>query len=219
MENQFLQGLEPEQRRAVLSRTTRRRYRKGDTIFHEGDPGDTLHLVSSGFVFIRVTTSMGDTVTLTVLGAGDFFGEQALLSPDSVRTASAVAFDDVETMTLGFEHFEELRRTDPRVNRLLIAVLAAQVRRLSDRLVEALYATADTRVTRRLRELADLFSPTDSVSPATVPVTQNDLASMAGTTRPTANRVLQELVSAGIVGLARGRIEVIDRANLARKAR
>lgn len=219
MENQFLAGLEPEQRRAVLSRTTRRRYHKGDTIFHEGDPGDTLHLVSKGFVFIRVTTSMGETVTLTVLGAGDFFGEQALLSPDSVRTASAVAFDDVETMTLGFAHFEELRRTDPRVNRLLIAVLAAQVRRLSDRLVEALYASADTRVMRRLHELAELFRVADSVGPVTIPVTQSDLASMAGTTRPTANRVLQELVTAGIVELARGRIEVADPARLAKLAR
>lgn len=219
MDNQFLAGLEPEQRRAVLSHTTRRRYHKGDTIFHEGDPGDTLHLVSKGFVFIRITTPLGETVTLTMLGAGDFFGEQALLSPDSVRTASAVAFDDVETMTLGFAHFEELRRTDPRVDRLLIAVLAAQVRRLSDRLVEALYATADTRVMRRLHELANLFGPTDSMGPVTVPITQSDLASMAGTTRPTANRVLQELVAAGTVGLSRGQIVVSDRPALARRAR
>lgn len=219
MDNQFLAGLEPEQRRAVLLRTTRRRYRKGDTIFHEGDPGSTLHLLSKGFVAIRITTPMGDAVTLTVLGPNDFFGEQALLSPDSVRTASAVAIDDVETITLGYQHFEELRRSDPRVDQLLVAVLAAQVRRLSSRLLEALYSSADTRVSRRLHELADLFEGGAKGKGVTVPVTQADLASMAGTTRPTTNRVLQELVAAGVVELSRGQIVVIDQAALARSAR
>lgn len=219
MDNQFLAGLDPEQRRAVLLRTTRRRYRKGDTIFHEGDPGSTLHLLTKGFVAIRITTPMGETVTLTVLGPDDFFGEQALLSSDSVRTASAVAVDDVETITLGYQHFEELRRSDPRVDQLLVAVLAAQVRRLSSRLLEALYSSADTRVSRRLHELADLFEGVAKAKGVTVPVTQADLASMAGTTRPTTNRVLQELVAAGTVELSRGHIMVIDRAALARAAR
>ena len=219
MDNHFLAGLEPEQRRAVLLRTTRRRYRKGDTIFHEGDPGSTLHLLTKGFVAIRITTPMGDAVTLTVLGPDDFFGEQALLSSSSVRTASAVAVDDVETITLGYQHFEELRRADPRVDHLLVAVLAAQVRRLSSRLLEALYSSADTRVSRRLHELADLFEGGAKGTGVIVPVTQADLASMAGTTRPTTNRVLQELVAAGIVELSRGQIVVIDRAALARSAR
>jgi len=219
MENQFLAGLDEVQRRAVLSRTTRRRYHKGDTVFHEGDPGDTLHLLMKGFVAIRITTPMGEAVTLTVLGPIDFFGEQALLSPDSVRTASAVALDEVETMTLGSQHFEELRREDPRVDRLLVAVLGAQVRRLSSRLLEALYSSADTRVMRRLHELTDLFAGPHASGPVVVPLTQGDLATMAGTTRPTANRVLQELVAAGVVELARGRIEVVDRVALAWRAR
>ena len=219
MENRFLQDLDAEQRQAVLRATSRRRYRKGDTIFHEGDPGDTLHLLVKGFVAVRVTTPMGETATLTVQGPGDFFGEQALLPPASRRTASVVALDAVETMTLGVAHFEELRRTDPRVDRMLISALDAQVRRLTTQLLEALYSPADTRVMRRLRDLARLFGEADSVGSVTVPVTQEDLATMAGTTRPTANRVLQELAGAGIVELARGRIAVTDLVALDKRAR
>lgn len=219
MENQFLEGIEADQRQAVLQRMVRRRYRKGDTLFHEGDPGDTLHLLVKGFVAVRATTVLGETVTLCVLGTGDFFGEQALLGPDSVRTASVVALDAVETLTLGARHFEELRRTDPRIDRLLVAVLGAQVRRLSVQLLEALYSSADIRVVRRLLELCSLFGGPEAPASVVVPVTQEDLSTLAGTTRPTANHVLQSLASAGIVQLGRGQITVTDPAGLAKRGR
>ena len=219
MDNQFLIGFDPEQRQAVLRLANRRRFSKGDNVFHEGDPGDTLHLLMKGFVAIRVTTPMGETATLTVLGPGEFFGEQALLSSTAVRTASAVALDAVETMTLGSRHFEELRATDPRVDRLLVAVLGAQVRRLSTQLLEALYQSAEIRVVRRLHELTEVFSGQASEGPVSIPVTQEDLSTMAGTTRPTANRVLHDLAALGVVELARGRIVVLDPAGLAKRGR
>jgi CRP-like cAMP-binding protein len=219
MDNQFLIGLDSEQRQAVLRLANRRRFNKGDAVFHEGDPGDTLHLLMKGFVAIRVTTPMGETATLTVLGPSDFFGEQALLSSTAVRTASAVALDAVETLTLGSRHFEELRVTDPRVDRLLVAVLGAQVRRLSTQLLEALYQSAEIRVVRRLHELTEVFGGQTPEGPVSIPVTQEDLSTMAGTTRPTANRVLHDLASLGVVELARGRIVVLDAAGLAKRGR
>jgi CRP/FNR family cyclic AMP-dependent transcriptional regulator len=218
----ILEGIDPEQQREVLARCVRRRFRKGDSLFHEGDPGTTLHLLDEGRVAIRVTTPMGDTATLTVLGPGDVFGEQALLQPDGARTASAVALEAVETLTLAARDFADLRTRFPAVERILVSILAAQVRRLSQHLSEALYLPADKRVLRRLLELCSVYGA-DSVDGATgpvvVPLTQDDLASMAGTTRPTANRVLQEAVDAGYVALGRARIEVLDPEHLARRAR
>ena len=89
---------------------------------------------------------------------------------------------------------------------------AAEVRRLSQRLAEALYDNADKRVIRRLLDLDDIYN-------GVIPLTQDDLATMAGTTRPTANRVLQGLVGAGLVALSRGRFQVLDRAELVHRAR
>jgi CRP-like cAMP-binding protein len=212
----LLDQLDPEDRRIVLAKMPRRRFRKGDTLFHEGDPGDTLHVVESGHVAIRVSTPLGDVVTLTVLGPRDSFGEQALLERQ-VRTASAVALDEVETRSLHRKDFEQLRTTSPAVERFLILALAAQVRRLSGHLLEALHVPADQRVVRRLAEAAELYA--DGTGEIVLDLKQDDLASMAGTTRPTANQVLKQLEADGIVRLARGQVTVTGLDALRRRAR
>ena len=212
-----MRGLADDDLRALLSRLGRRSYRKGDTLFHEGDPGDSLHLIDKGRVAIRVTTRAGDEAILAVLGRGDSFGEQALLSPTARRTASAVALEPVETRVLLRTDFEQLLVEQPSVEHFLVEVLAAMVRRLSSLLVEALYLPVDQRVVRRLADLADVYA-TDEAT-VDVPLRQDQLASLAGSTRSTTNRVLQQLVDESIVELARGRIVILDVAALADRSR
>ncbi len=177
-------------------------------MFHEGDPGDTLHVIDKGHVAIRTTTSLGDVATLTVLGPQAMFGEQALVDVEARRTASAVALDVVETRALHRREFDELLATNPRAERFVVEVLGAQVRRLTAQLTDALYVPADRRVVRRLVEVAAMYG--SGPGPIEVPLKQDDIASMAGTTRPTANRVLKQLEAEGLIELARGRIVVVD---------
>ena len=73
------------------------------------------------------------------------------------------------------------------------------------------------RLLRRLVELGELFER--GVAPVSIPLTQEELAQLAGTTRPTANRVLRSLEEEGIVAIERGRIAIVDVAGLSRKAR
>ena len=138
VEHGLLSALSDEERRVVFKIMVRRTHRKGDTLFHEGEPGNLLYVIERGRVAIRVSTALGDVATLTVLGPGDSFGEQALLNEMAMRTASAVAREPVEVRTHQRQHFDELRRHYS-VDRLLVEVLAAQVRRLSAHLLEALY--------------------------------------------------------------------------------
>lgn len=217
MEWELLADLDDDERRAVLARATRRRYRKGDTLFHEGDPGDTLHLLAKGRTAVRVSTPLGELATLTVLGPGATFGELALVFPDSRRTATVVALEPVETLTIAARDFDELCRQHPAVQRTLIVALAGDVRRLSTQMLDALYLPADRRVLRRLATLTHLYA--DHPESISIPLTQEDVATMAGTTRPTVNRILQGLTEAGIVTLARGRITITDPEELARRAR
>lgn len=207
----ILRSLDDDERRAVLSRSTRRRFRNGDTLFHQGDLGDSVHLLERGHVAIRVLSPRGTAVTLDVLVPGSSFGEQALLDPASRRTATAVAIGQVETRTLGADSFAELQRRHPAVTMVLVELLAAQVRRLSDQLLDAHTMGADERVLKQLARLAASFGDGHT---ANIPITQEDLASLAGTTRPTANRALQALVDDGTVVLGRGRIEVVDSSRL-----
>lgn len=210
----MLESLAEDDRRRVLVAARRRRYARREVLFHEGDPGDTLHLIDSGRVAVRVGTALGDTATLTVLGSGDVLGELALAEgATGRRTASAVALEKTETLVLSYDAFEELRKEHPTVERFLVAVLAAQVRRLSNHLVEALYVSADTRVARRLLELDDVYAGDE------ITLTQEDVATLAGTSRATVNRVVGELEAAGAVALRRGRIAIVDRDGLAKRAR
>lgn len=213
MEYELLAGLGEADRRAVLALATRRRYKRGEVVFHEGDPGDTFHHIVKGRVAVRVATAAGDVATIAVLGLGEGFGEQALLEPGQRRTASVVALEPTETVLLTRAAFEEARSAHPSVNQVLIDHLAQQVRRLTERHTDALFLSAGSRVAKRLLELDELYGGTE------IAVTQEDLASLAGTTRPTANRALQAAIEAGEVTASRGRLRVVDREALGRRAR
>ncbi len=214
----LLDGLSDEERRAVLSTARRRKFAKGEVICHEGDPGDSVHIIDRGHVVMRVTTPLGDTATLLVSGPGEFFGELALLSGDATRNSTVVALDAVETLALHRDRIDEVRQAHPQVERFLVTALAAEVRRLSARLLEALYVPVEKRVFRRLLDLTELFQDGDGRE-VVIPVIQDDLASMAGTTRPTANKIVKAAEEAGVVRVSRGRIEVLDTDALRRRAR
>jgi CRP-like cAMP-binding protein len=218
MESPLLDVLAPDERRRLLSMARRRRFGRGEVVFHEGDPGDALHLIDKGHVAVKRTTPLGDVAMLLVLRPGEVFGELAVVAP-APRNATVVAVDTVETLVLHGTVFDELRTTHPAIDRVLIQALAAEVRRLSAMLVEALYVSADKRIYLRLWDLTQIFAGPDPDAPVIVPLTQEELGQLAGTTRPTANRVLRVAEEQGILRISRGRIEVLDRAAVAKHAR
>jgi CRP/FNR family transcriptional regulator, cyclic AMP receptor protein len=164
---------------------------------------------------VRITTPLGDVATLRVHGPGGVFGELAVVSP-APRAATVLALGKGETLSLSADALSELRRREPGMTDVLIEGLVGEVRRLSGALVEALFVPVEKRVVRRLAELAGMF--VDPGGSASVPITQEELAQLAGTTRPTANRILRTLESDGTIQIARGRIEVIDHPRLLRRA-
>jgi CRP/FNR family transcriptional regulator, cyclic AMP receptor protein len=213
----LLAPLTDDEQRQVLAAARRRRFRKGEVLFHEGDPGATLHLLEKGTVAVKVSTPFGDVATLAVLGPGECFGEQILLAEGAVRTASVIALEPVETLSMSRDAFQALRERHPSADRFLVEVLAAQVRRLSEQLAEALFVPADTRVLRKLLAVRVHYPPKDGLT--VIPLTQEEIAMLAGTTRSTANRVLRSAEQAGAIRLGRGLVEIVDDELLARKAR
>ena len=86
---------------------------------------------------------------------------------------------------------------------------------MNERFVEAHYVDADKRVRRRLCELATIYGGGGEV---TIPLTQEDIAEMAGTSRATVNRVLREEQERGTIQLLRGKTVVRDSGGLAARA-
>lgn len=217
----LLRGAAPEELDALLDRARRRQFGAGEVVFHAGDPGDTVHLVRSGRFAVRMTTEFGDVATLNVVGPGEAFGELALVTPGQPRSATVAALEQAETLSVHQLDFDRLRRERPQTDALLVELLAARVRRLSGQLVEALHLPAETRIRRRLLEVAGIYggATAEAGAGAVIPLTQEELASLAGTSRATVNKVLREEQEHGAVELARGRTTVTDPAALERRAR
>ncbi len=217
MEWPLLSDLAPANVRELLSIARRRTFDKGEIVFHRDDPAESLHLIARGRFAARIGTSAGGSVLLDVLGPGQAFGELALLLPGERRSATVSALEDGETRSVFRDDFARLQRSHPGVKDVLLRLLAEQVRRTSDRIVEAHHVDADTRVRRRLCELAESYGGGDDEP--VVPLTQEDLAAVAGTSRATVNRVLREEEKRGTVALTRGHVRVLDAQNILRRCR
>jgi CRP-like cAMP-binding protein len=209
-----LTTLTDEQRELLLAVASSRTFQRREILFHAGDLGDAIFLIRSGHVAIRIVTEHGDNATLAVLGPGDTFGELALLSPGRRRSATATALEQTETWTLSRTQLERSRDDRLPVEALLIQLLSNQVHRLTGQLVDALYVPVRHRVARVLLDLCSQYD--EGSAWVTMLVTQDDIAGLTGAGRPTVNQVLRTLEDAGAIELRRGRIDVVDRAVLAR---
>src|SRR5215210_5401965 len=91
---------------SVAGTLRRRRFRRNEVIFHQGDPGDSLHIVSAGAVKIVLPSAEGEEAIIATLREGDFFGELALLD-GAPRSATATALEPSETLVLPRSVFNE----------------------------------------------------------------------------------------------------------------
>ncbi|HUJ91544.1 MAG TPA: Crp/Fnr family transcriptional regulator [Gaiellaceae bacterium] len=213
----LLAGVPDDEVRELLRVARRRRFARNEVVFHRDDPGDSLHLIQKGRFSLRVATPLGDVATIAVLGPGDSFGEMALLAEEPLRSATVTALEDAETFAVHRAEFEQLRSRHPGVDRILLRFLAGELRRVNERMLEALYVSAEKRTLRRLVELADLYRSADGE--IVVTLTQESIAELAGVARPTVNSVLREEEKRGTIALERGRTRIVDLAELERRAR
>lgn len=176
-------------------------------IFAQGDAADSFYLLDSGEVEISVLSSGGRRLALEIMTAGEIFGEIGLFA--GRRTATA--------RTLGPARLRRVRRADllaalrqqPELALELIDLLCARLRAVSEKLEERAFLPLATRLASRLLHLETKFGPGIAM-----PVSQSDLADFAGATREAVAKTLGGWRSAGWVALARGTVQVRDRAAL-----
>jgi CRP-like cAMP-binding protein len=204
--------IDPVEVQQLLRLSRRRRFRKGESVLHEGDPADSLHLIDSGYVSVRVTTPAGDVATLQMLGPGDHFGDLVMIAGDR-RSATVTAASKLETLELRYADLEGFRREHPAFGQALLVAVAQQLRRTSASLLESMYLPAAARIARRLGDLRALYGSD------LIPLTQDDLAGLSGATRQTVNQVMTDLRQKSIVELSRGKVRILDPTGLERAMR
>jgi CRP/FNR family transcriptional regulator, cyclic AMP receptor protein len=208
----LLELLTERERERLSDRMITRRYRRGEVVCNHGDVGDSLWVIASGRFDVQLTTPEGHVVVVRVLQPGEFFGELALVRPNSRRVGRVAALEPSVVHVLYRGDFEEVCRSHPRVERLLVAVLADRLEATNELIVELL-RPAEVRIWRRLRVLAN-----GTENGRGIRVSQEDLAHMSATTRQTVNRVLGAGEGAGVIRRARGCIDVVDAGALHRMA-
>jgi CRP-like cAMP-binding protein len=215
VEWQLFAGIPGEDVRAVLALARRTTYRRGEVVFHRHDPADAVHLVVKGRFDVRITTPLGDVIALAIRGPGETFGELAIVT-SAERSATVTALEPGETLVVRGSELRRLAREHASVDEVLVRVLAEHVAFLSERLVEAYTVDAEARVARRVLELARVYG---GAPPIVIPLIQEDLAALAGTSRATVNRVLRDAERRGLVEVGRGRTVLVDPDGFAKLAR
>ena len=206
--------VDEESLRTLASQMRRRRFRRGEVIFHQGDIGDSLQVVASGGVKIVLPSQEGDEAIIASLHSGEFFGELALLD-GAPRSTTATALEATETLALPRDRFLALLDDDHTIVRALLHALAEELRRLTGHVEELHFLDLAGRLAMRLVRLARIA---DQNATGRVeldwPYTQSDLAAMIGGTRQSVNKLLSGLVDDGLIVIERDTIVITDLAAL-----
>jgi CRP-like cAMP-binding protein len=222
----LFEGIDAGDLTAMTGSMRTRRHRTGEVIFHQGDPGEALHVIVSGTVKLLLPSPSGDEAILATLRKEAFFGELALLD-GGPQSTTAVALEPTETIIVPRSTFMELIAAHACAREVLLAVLAGELRRLTGR-VEALHfldvpgRVADVLVGlarehgRKLTLAGDI--PAGSVR-IDGRLTQGDLAGMVNSSRQSVNQALAELGGEGIVRFERDGIVILAPDRLANRAR
>ena len=137
----------------LARRLVRRRYRADEVVFHQGDPGDRLHVIETGRIRIGMGAEDGREGTLTILGPGAVFGELVLLD-GAHRSATAVALEPTTTVTLDRAAFRALVDEDAAIREAVLAGVARWLRRLTDQITELHFLDLRGRLAATLVRMA-----------------------------------------------------------------
>ncbi|MBA2299257.1 MAG: Crp/Fnr family transcriptional regulator [Chloroflexi bacterium] len=216
----FFGALDPAALERLAAGMRTRRFRRGEVIFHIGDPGDALFVIVSGEVKISLPSETGDEAILATLRPGDVFGELALLD-GAPRSASAAALSPTETVILPRDRFREVIATETGVRDALLASIAGELRRLTTHVEELHFLDITGRLAARLVRLAhEGGTPgADGSVRLRTNLTQADLAAMVGCTRQSVNKMLGQFTDDGLLRLERDGIVVTDLEGLTATSR
>ena len=206
-------GLDQESRQRVIAAAVPRTYRKGQLLFVENDPSDSLIVLKRGAIAVFRTAPTGERAVLAVIRPPNFFGEVSLLD-GGTRSTSAEAIEDTRALALSRNAFLELVHSNPAILDAVMQSLGGLIRRLTEQHADHIFLDLPGRVAKTLIRLAG-----DSVSPmVTIELNQSQLAAMAGGSRQSVNQAIGSFASRGWLRTEGRRIVLTDLAALRRRA-
>ncbi len=210
-------GMAPDALERLAARAVRRRYARGEVIFHEDDGGDSLCVVESGLVKVYRTSPDGDEMLLVTLGPAAVLGELPMVD-GGPRSASAAAVEATTVLSVNRAALLEALHESPELVDGLLRSMGSMVRRLTDQAADLVFLDLHGRVAKRLLALAEERGSLGDGRALDLKMTQTDLANMVGGSRQSVNQVLRSFERLGYLELDGRRIVIRERELLQRRA-
>jgi len=173
------------------------RCQKQQVLFAEGDKANEVFYIQDGLIKLTVLSTQGKEAVVTILEAGDFFGETCLAGQQTYPStatslgASTIVRIDRTAMNCAL-------RNEPAFSELFMAHLVTRNLRLQEDLIDHHFNTAERRLARRLLLLAHFGSDKNQM-PVIPPISQETLAEMIGTTRSRVSFFLNRFKKLGFI--------------------
>jgi len=198
-----LAGIEPALIQEVERRAMRRLVPRRTILYSEGELPDGVYFVEEGRALVAATTVDKAPVALHLAVPGEVLGVLSITQRSAKRMETVTSVTDMQVLVLRLTDVERVRSEFPMIDRFFVDLLVARVDDMTARLAEAVHSTADDRVRARVRDLAEAYD-------GNIRMSQEALAELSGTTRPTVNRVLRSMEIDGVIKLYRSRVEILE---------
>jgi len=202
----------------LAERAIERTYRKGQLLFYQGDPGDSLFVMVEGMIKVSVLSEQGDEMVLVTLQPPDVFGEVAIVDAGP-RSASAEALEASKVLVVSRAALLEMMRTHPDVNEAVLRSLGNSLRRLTEQAADLVFLDLHGRIAKLVVGLADKHDASkDGPVVLDLHITQSDIGRMVGGSRQSVNQILKEFEKRGYVEVHGSQLTVKDLEGLRRRA-
>ena len=200
-------GVDDADLKTLASMMGHREYPKGSFVITKNDESSTLYVLVSGRVKVSIASPEGKELALSYLEAPSYFGEMGAVE-QSPRAADVIATNDIEVLSIEGKDLARVFSMRPELAIALVGTLSRRLRDMIVRLEGMAFHDATHRVMRVLLNVATASYESRGV-PVIEGLTHYEIATLAGTSRETASRVISNLQRDGMVA-TKGRKIVVD---------
>lgn len=189
-------------------------YRRGEIIFFENDSEKKLYLLVDGQVKLSMLSSEGREKVMTILQAGDIFGEISLFDHDP-HPLTAEVLEKARLMILDWNDLEEIIMKQPRLALKIIEALSKKTRLLASQVRDLVFHDAKGRLANLLIRFAEDFGQkVDGGIMIEIILTHQEIANLLGVSRVTVTKTLNKLIDEGVIKIKERKIHILDNEQL-----
>lgn len=202
--------LAPDDAQHLVDNSELRRYPAGGVVLSEGDTGDVVFIILKGRVKVVLTHAGGKEIILTILKAGNYFGEMTAF--DSMpRSATIIAEDDCKFLVIPHTAIKRQIRQNPQIALDMLCEMSRRVREANEQINNLAHLDVKGRVAKMLLRLSAESRAKTRAGYAVIPrPAMRDMAAMSGTSRETVSRILNGLMKRGVIGLSKDTISIFE---------